>query len=62
MHHETLVGAFTYLTQMSPTIHAYALKEHIRRQISKESLLAGLQTLLPPELQSVAEALKRGDI
>lgn len=43
-------------------LHSYALKDNIRRQISKELLLSGLQTLLPPDLQSVAEALKRGDI
>lgn len=56
------IGEYIEEQHVDGELHAYVLKDHIRRQISKELLLAGLQTLLPPELQSVAEALKRGDI
>lgn len=43
-------------------LHAYGLKEDVREKIRKEMLFTGLKTLLPPDLQVMAEFIKHDGI
>jgi DNA-directed RNA polymerase subunit RPC12/RpoP len=43
-------------------LFAYVLKEDVREEIRKERLFSGLKTLLPPDLQVLAESIKNGSL